>query len=83
MTFAAQLVAHRKRLHLSQKQAAALFVGHAGEPLLHTATWQQWEYDRREPIALVQHFVLRHLAAQQPQEGGSFEKRGRPPLKAD
>lgn len=80
-TFAEQLRAERKRLNLSQEEAASLFVDSMKAPLLPVATWREWEYGRRNPPPLLQHFMLHFLARQKPDKDGSWDKRGRPPLK--
>ena len=78
MTFAQQIRAERQRLNLSQEEAAALFVDAHKTPLLPVSTWRDWEYRRRAPMPLLQHFVLQFLEKQKPDKEGSWDKRGRP-----
>lgn len=78
-TFAEKIRAERKRLNLSQEEAAALFRDDHGVSLLPVASWREWEYGRRVPPPLLQHFLMQFLARQKPDKNGSWDKRGRPP----
>lgn len=76
--FAAQLLAQRTRLHLSQVQCAALFPDLDGTLHVTGVQISKWESEIRTPTGHVQKLMIDHLKRQKPQKDGQLGKRGRP-----